>query len=548
MTNMLPAPFSPLLRDAQGVWGRLTSAQKISLVGVVGVVVVVLGLFANMARTPEYAVAFSGLRDEDAAAIVAKLKDSKTPYQLGERGTIKVPPGQVQEVKLQMAAQGLPQKGSNVGMELFNQPHLGVTEFAEKVNYQRALEGELSRTIGRLEAVEGARVHLVVPQPALFTSQQKDATASVVLQLKPGRRLDPGQIQGITALVAGSVEGLKPGNVTVMDSAGATLTDGRGGADGSRQTGNRTDVQRSLEERLEGEIRAMLVRVAGPDRSIVRVSADLNWDQYEANTETYSPDQKAPQIRSERKQTETQSSTTGQPGGVPGADSNIPTYAGTNPNGAGGAQSQRQDTTTTYELSKTVEKLVRAPGGIKRLSVAVALDSDVVNDVDQADAISKLVATAAGLDTQRGDVVTLTSLPFSSLNERRVGENVDDMRMREFVVTVARLLAMALGPLLVSLLLWRILKRDKRAPAGPIINVEPLPVDGTPALEAGAEATRELPVVEQRKRIQAAITAPQITEDEKQQIRLQEELTQIARAEPVAVAQLVRSWLQEDRK
>jgi flagellar M-ring protein FliF len=178
----------------------------------------------------------------------------------------------------------------------------------------------------------------------------------------------------------------------------------------------------------------------------------------------------------------------------------------------------------------------------------VALDSDVVNDVDQADAISKLVATAAGLDTQRGDVVTLTSLPFSSLNERRVGENVDDMRMREFVVTVARLLAMALGPLLVSLLLWRILKRDKRAPAGPIINVEPLPVDGTPALEAGAEATRELPVVEQRKRIQAAITAPQITEDEKQQIRLQEELTQIARAEPVAVAQLVRSWLQEDRK
>src|SRR5919199_2128912 len=223
MTNMLPAPVSPLLRDAQGVWGRLTSAQKISLVGVVGVVIVVLGLFANMARTPEYAVAFSGLRDEDAAAIVAKLKDSKTPYQLGDQGTIKVPPSQVQEVRLQMAAQGLPQKGSNVGMELFNQPHLGVTEFAEKVNYQRALEGELSRTIGRLDAVESARVHLVVPQPALFASQQRDAPASVGLQVKPGRRLDPGQIQGITQLVAGSVEGLKPANVAVMDSAGATL-------------------------------------------------------------------------------------------------------------------------------------------------------------------------------------------------------------------------------------------------------------------------------------------------------------------------------------
>ncbi len=130
-------------------------------------------------------------------------------------------------------------------MELFNQPHLGVTEFAEKVNYQRALEGELSRTIGRLDAVDSARVHLVVPQPALFTSQQKEATASVVLQLKPGRRLDPSQIQGISSLVASSVEGLKPANVTIMDSAGATLSDGRGGADGARQMGSRADVQTS---------------------------------------------------------------------------------------------------------------------------------------------------------------------------------------------------------------------------------------------------------------------------------------------------------------
>ncbi len=547
MSNLLPAPVSPLLRDAQGVWGRLSSAQKLTLAGVAAVVVLVLGVFANMARTPEYAVAFSGLRDDDAAAIVAKLKESKTPYQLEDRGTIKVPPAQVQEVRLQMAAQGLPQKGSNVGMELFNQPHLGVTEFAEKVNYQRALEGELSRTIGRLDAVDSARVHLVVPQPALFASQQKDATASVVLQLKPGRRLAPDQVQGITALVASSVEGLKPENVTVMDAAGVTLSDGRGGADGSRQMGSRADVQRSLEQRLENDIRAMLVRVAGPDRAIVRVSADLNWDQYEANTETYSPEAKAPQVRTERKITETQSSSNGQAGGVPGADSNIPTYAGTTAGANGNAQSQRQDTTTTYELSKTVEKLVRAPGGIRRLSVAVALDSDVVNDVDQADAISKLVATAAGLDTQRGDVVTLTSLPFSSANDRRVGESADDARMREFVVTVARLLAMALGPLLVSLLLWRVLKRDKRTAAGPVISVAPLSRDEAHALEAGH--TAELPLGEQRRRLQGGPAAvPQISEEEREQIRMQEELTQMAKSEPVAVAQLVRTWLQEDRK
>jgi flagellar M-ring protein FliF len=312
--------------------------------------------------------------------------------------------------------------------------------------------------------------------------------------------------------------------------------------------GGRADVQRSLEDRLESDIRAMLVRVAGPDRSLVRVSADLNWDQYEANTETFSPEAKAPQVRTERKVTESNASGNGGPGGVPGADSNVPSYTGTNAAANGGAQSQRQDTTTTYELSKTVEKLVRAPGGIRRLSVAVALDSDVVNDVDQADAISKLVATAAGLDTQRGDVVTLTSLPFSSLNDRRVGENPDDVRMREFVVTAARLLAMALGPLLVSLLLWRILKRDKRSAAGgPLISVSPLSVGQAHALEAGH--TAELPLGEAALRLHGGAAAvPQISEEEREQMRMQEELTEIAKSEPVAVAQLVRTWLQEDRR
>ncbi len=524
-----PNTFAP--RDLYDRWTLLPPGQRLLLIGVAGAALLVLAFFVNLARTPDYAVAFSNLRDADAAAIVAKLKESKIPYEVAERGTIKVPSAQVQEVRLLMAAQGLPQTGGSVGFELFNQPHLGLTEFSEKVNYQRALEGELSRTISRLDAVESARVHLVVPQPSVFAANQKEPTASVVLTLKPGRRLDAVQVQGITHLVAGSVEGLKPQNVTVMDATGAILSDGRAEGDPGRLTGTRADVQRALETRLEGDIVRMLGRVLGPEKVLVRVNADLDWDQYESNSETFSPNERPAQIRSQRELVESQTQGAERVGGAPGADSNVPTYPGAAGDTTGPTTAQRREMQTNYELSKTVERLVRAPGSIKRLSVAVALDSAALADPDQADAISRLVATAAGLDVSRGDVVTLTSLPFSPAAERPAA--AENTREREFVITVARLVAMILGPLLVVGLIGLMLGRS-RSSTRPSITVSTPPVPAlpgaTPPLEARPAAPAFLP----------------LTAEAQEEQRLTKELAGMVRADPAAVAQLVRTWMHED--
>jgi len=514
-------------REVQALWQRLSPRQRAGLVGAAAVSVVLLALFANVARGTEYATVFSNLKDEEAAAVVEKLKEKKIPYELTTPGTIRVPASQAQEVKLMAASEGLPQKGGSVGFELFNQPHLGMTEFAEKINYQRALEGELARTIGRLNAVESARVHLVVPQPSLFVRDQKETTASIFVQLKAGRKLDDAQISGISQLVSSSVEGLKPKNVSVMDTAGTLLTDKEASTDPSRQTANRTEVQRALESSVEEDVRTMLARVLGPDNSIVRVSADLDWDQYEANTETYSPQQRAPQVRSQREIAEVQRGAAAA-GGVPGASSNIPSYSAVQDLG-GQSQGERRDITTNYELSKSIEKLVRAPGGVKRLSVAVALDSSVIADDKQADAIGRLVATAAGLDLNRGDAVTLTSMPFSPAVDQRATQAAEVARQREMVLMVARIVAMILGPLLIAALILLVLRRGRRS--SPRLDVS-LP----PALPGGRAYLEQ--------QTAAALPAPAPAEAERAQ--LQQELTSVARSDPAAVAQLVRAWLQED--
>ena len=288
MLAALPAP-----RDARGMWLSLSRNQRMAL-GFIGIAAIVVVLaFVTMSRPAEYQVAFANLRDEDAAAIATKLKEAKIPYELAEKA-IKVPPAQVQEAKLLIASSGVVKQGGGAGFEIFAQPHFGLTEFAEKINYQRALEGELSRSIGRLDAVEAARVHVTLPEQSLFVSQKKDPTAATVVQLKAGRKLDEAQVQGIVQLISGSVEGLKADAITVMDTSGNVLSTKGGESDPTRKQNTRTDVQRTLEQRLTEDVRMMLTPLVGQDKAVVRVNADLDWDQYESNAETFSPSQKVP--------------------------------------------------------------------------------------------------------------------------------------------------------------------------------------------------------------------------------------------------------------
>src|SRR5712692_5307701 len=372
--------LQPVLQPFQRIWSGLSRGQRIGFGVVATALIGLLFIVSTVGHSADTAIAFSGLSTDDMAAIVTKLKDAKIPYELSDGGVIRVPSGQVQDARLATAGMGLSGKpATGSGFELFNQPSFGQTEFTQKVNYQRALENELARSIDQMDAVESARVHLVMPQQTLFTTQQKDTTASVMLKLKPGRRLDSAQSRSISNLIAGSVEGLKPQNLTIVDINGNTLTPDDSATSSMGLTSKQLETQRGLEATTERNLQAMLDRVLGSGKATVRVAAVMNWDQTEQTSETFTPgDPNLPQVRTTHAISET-TAPGAAVGGVPGAASNngaVPTYQGGT---AAGGGTTKTDTDTTFELNKSVKKVVTAPGSVSRLSVSVMVDDDPNN-------------------------------------------------------------------------------------------------------------------------------------------------------------------------
>src|SRR5919199_3895648 len=322
--------LQPVLQPVLRVWQGLGRGQRIGLGVVAAALVGVMFLVTTIGKTPDSQVAFSGLSTEDEALVVGKLKDAKIPYELASGGVIRVPSAQVEEAKLATAGLGLNGKpASGSGFELFNQPSFGQTEFTQKVNYQRALENELARSIDQMDAVDTARVHLVIPEQSLFANQQQPTTASVMLKLKPGKHLDTAQARSISNLVAGSVQGLKPQNLTIVDVNGNTLTPEDGVASTTGLSSKQLEAQRGYEATAEHNLQAMLDNVLGPGRATVRVAAMMNWDQIEQTSETYTPgDPTQAPVLTSHSITET-SSGGAAAGGIPGAASNnasVPTY------------------------------------------------------------------------------------------------------------------------------------------------------------------------------------------------------------------------------
>lgn len=541
--------MAELRSQAAEIWQGLGNIQRITVGGVAIVSIALIAALLTWARTPEYATVFSNLTEEDAAAIVAKLKESKTPYELANGGTtIRVPASAVYDTRLQMASAGLPQ-GGGVGFEIFGQTNFGMTEFAEKVNYQRALEGELSRTINRLSPVEQSRVHIVIPQPTLYTDQQKETTASVVLKLKPGQQLKESQIKGIARLVSSSVEGLKPENLTIVDASGNVLSDSLATSeDESGLSSTRLETQRAFERNLEQRLQGMLDKVLGFGKASVQVQAVLDWDQYESSSETYSPPNTTPQVRSSQETIEKQSQLPTEVGGVPGTQSNLPSYTGvlTSATSTQGAYEKRE-TTTNYELSKTVEKSSKAPGSVKRLSVAVVLDGPAQADATQIENITKLVSAAAGIDTARGDVLAVSSIPFDRSAFASDAKAMEEKQQWETYLQLGRIGAMIIGPVLLLLLFYLVVFR--RRPAGSY-SVRQLPHNIKPGLAgpAAIAAIGQASGVETQsleKPVEDFQAQPVVAEDPQHRF-LREQVTGLVRTKPEVVAELVQNWLKED--
>ena len=437
------------------VLGMIPLQQKFGLlVGLAAVVALLVGGWI-WGQTPDYRVLYSNLSDRDGGAIISSLQQMNVPYKFAEGGgALLVPAIQVHEVRLRLAGQGLP-KGGLVGFELMEAQKLGTSQFQEQVNYQRALEGELARSIQSLSAVQGARVHLAISKPSVFVREQQKPSASVLLSLHPGRSLDATQVSAIVHLVSSSIPDLPVKNVTVIDQSGSLLTAQDGNAVGldPGQLKYRREVEQSFVKRIE----AILTPITGGNNVLAQVTADIDFTQIENVAEIYTPNQSAP--AAVRSQQTSESSGGGSAGaaaaGVPGALSNQPpanasapisapppaaagqppaatpgqpAVAGAATAAAAGASAApaaaRRDSTINYEVDKTIRHTRQAVGAIKRLSVAVVVNHRRLVDAEgkvstkplaaeELAQINALVKEVMGYSKERGDSLNVTNSAFS---------------------------------------------------------------------------------------------------------------------------------------
>ena len=428
---------------------RLRANPKIPLIVAGAAAIAILVAMVLWAKSPDYRTLYSNLSDQDGGAIVTQLTQMNIPYRFADNGgALEVPADKVHELRLRLAQQGLP-KGGAVGFELLDQEKFGISQFSEQVNYQRALEGELARTIESLGPVKTARVHLAMPKPTLFVREQKAPSASVTLTLQPGRALDEGQIQAITHMVSSSVAGLPPGNVTVVDQSGHLLT--RSDAVGRDLNDAQLKYAAEVEARYQQRIEAILNPILGQGNVHAQVTAQINFDTSEQTDEKYQPngDPKNASIRSQQTSTSEQTGSP-YPGGVPGALSNQPAPANTAPintannnaangqnangqnNAANGQRTStastssvptnsRRDDTVNYELDRTIRHTKMNVGDVQRLSVAVVVNyreddkgKAIALNEQQLKQIEDLTREAMGYSQTRGDTVNVVNSQFNT--------------------------------------------------------------------------------------------------------------------------------------
>lgn len=420
-------------------FGRLSNQRKLGLMFGIAAIIALLAGSWMWSQTPDYRVLYSNLSDRDGGAVIASLQQMNVPYKMADGGgAILVPSNQVYEMRLRLASQGLP-KGSVVGFELMDGQKLGMSQFQEQVNYQRALEGEITRSIQSLSAVQGARVHLAIPRPSVFIREQQKPSASVLLNLQPGKGLDAAQVSGIVHLMASSVPDLPVKNVTVVDQNGNLLTaagegvGGRAGLDPSQ-----LDYLHQVEQSYVKRIESILSPIVGLGNVKAQVAADLDFAMIEQTAETYKPNPLPNEAAIRSQQSSETTGDAGKPAsGVPGAMSNQPpgaasapiTAAGTPAAGpgavAGGGANAHKESTLNFELDKTIRHTRQPVGSIKRISVAVVVNNRKVAGKDGKSSnkplsaaemaqLQNLVKEAMGYSQARGDTLNVVNTAFSA--------------------------------------------------------------------------------------------------------------------------------------
>ncbi|NPV71232.1 MAG: flagellar M-ring protein FliF [Firmicutes bacterium] len=505
-----------ILAQVIETWKKMSLAAK-AVVSGAGVLVLVglIVLVATSSRGPRMEPLFTGLDPRDASDMVARLEKDKVPYRLDAGGTaILVAAHDVHRLRLVLAADGLP-RGGTVGFELMDKTRIGATDFDRRVNYVRAVQGELTRTITQIDGVEAARVHIVLPEQSLFVSKARPATAAVLVKVRPMMELDKLQVRGIANLVSRSVEGLRPEDVTIVDYKGKVLSSeyGLDQTSADKQAGSFMEVKMAFQKDLERSVQTLLETALGQGNVVARVNADVSFDQTTVSRSLFTPaDNNEGIARSIKQLQEVFQGTGGGAGGVPGVPSNVPGYSGATVQ-PGNSSYQRTETTKNVEINEVRENTVVAPGTVKRLSVAVIVNRDLTPA--EKGAIENTVAAAVGIDPKRQDTITVTGMLFDTTLVDQLKKDMEKpagVKIPKYAYAGAAALALAIVAGTVFVIL-----RRRRA-------LEPQSI--------AAEAL-EAVVAESKEPTPAS--------------RAKEHIEKLVRQNPEGVAQLLKTWLAEAR-
>jgi flagellar M-ring protein FliF len=535
MTDRLPAP----VRRVTDAFRSFTPGQK--AVTIAAVIALVIGgyFFATWASKPSYAMLFNNLSTKDASAIVDSLQKTGAKYELANDGqTILVPQDQVNDLRLSLSGEGLP-GDAGTGYSLLDDQGITTSDFMQRTNYQRALEGELAKTIKSIDGVEAATVHLVIPQKDVFADDQDKPTASVLVASSAATPLAGQQVQAIVHLVASSVEGLDPTQVTVAGADGKILSTGGGAAVGSGGDGGSDAQTVGFQNRMNASLQKMLDQLVGPGHAVVNTTATLDFDQTQTTSKTYNADPSVPAL-SESNNREAYNSSSSCAGGVLGPD-NISGPGCSSGSSSGPGQYENTQTLKNNAINENQEIRKSAPGSIKRLGVAVLLDSTTAGTIDP-NQVQQLVSAAAGIDPTRGDTIAVSAMPFNTAAAQAAQNALTASAVAEKAARQSALIktaALAFVVLALLFLAWRTSRRSKRRKS-----LSPQERRHLEDMQAALEAQRlaELNQAIPTQMIEAGIEDTNgLAREERQR-----EIDQMVKDQPEEMAVLLRGWLAAD--
>jgi flagellar M-ring protein FliF len=458
-----------------GIWKQLGLNQRISIVLASAVVCAGLAAMMYWSSRTDFSLLYGKLEEGEASKIIAALDESKVPYQIRGAGSIYVPSDKVYQVRMQMAGKGIP-RGDGVGFEIFDKANFGISDFVQRANYTRAVQGELARTISQLDQIENARVMIVMPENRLLVDSSRKPTASVFVRVKGAAPLPAASVSSIRFLVANSVEGLQVNNVSVVDNLGNVLSENEESDSIAGLSNNQLTARRNVEQYLAKKAQGMLEQVLGPGQAVVRVSAELNWDTLTRTEEKFDPDGQV--VRTTVINNENTESATASGGGPPGVAAN-----GSDTNAASGppvnkSHTEKKVTNNKYEINKITSNTVQGAGGIKRLSTAVfvaqrfagagAERKAAPRTPEELQKLTHIVQSALGIqengDANRKDELTLEEIPFNDQPVTEMSEQLEKQEKRQLWMGLAQKLifpALAAG---VLVLFWRLWKKTAEIP------------------------------------------------------------------------------------